>query len=201
MTRNLWMRWKEEGRREWTAWPEKAGKDKSSSRGQEGEFVLASEGLPHQLADQRPRPREPSVLKLPPPPQLALQGSSQDACLDHRALPCEGVGGRRCSGHQQVPTWSLSLRTHLVPACGAEVGSWRGPGEDVSRNYSHYLSKISTERWMQIREKHVQVQRKKNCQGNETCRLYSQDILKSEIHLNYKKISIYWVLAMYHTLR
>lgn len=80
---------------------------------------------------------------------------------------------------------------HLVPACGAEVGSWRGPGEDVSRNYSHYLSKISIERWMQIREKHVQVQRKKNQQGNETCILSSQDILKSEIHLNYKKISIY----------
>lgn len=81
--------------------------------------------------------------------------------------------------------------TRLVPACDAEVGSRRGPGEDVSRNYSHYLSKISTERCMQIREKHVQVQRKKNCQGNETCRLSSQDILKSEIHLNYRKISIY----------
>ena len=42
-----------------------------------------------------------------PPPQLALRGSSQDARLDHRALPCEGVAGRRCSRHQQVPTWSL----------------------------------------------------------------------------------------------
>lgn len=29
------------------------------------------------------------------------------ALLDHRALPCEGVGGRRCSRHQQPPTWSL----------------------------------------------------------------------------------------------
>lgn len=42
------------------------GKDKPSSRGQEGEFVLASEGLPHQLADQRCYPQEPSVLRLPP---------------------------------------------------------------------------------------------------------------------------------------
>lgn len=31
-----------------------------------GEFVLAAEGLPRQLADQRRHFQEPSVLRLPP---------------------------------------------------------------------------------------------------------------------------------------
>ena len=80
------------------------GWNKPSGRGKEGELVLASVGLPHQLADLPPSHQEPSVLRLPPFTRAGLTRKCRRSYLDHRALPRTGFGGGDISRHRQLLT-------------------------------------------------------------------------------------------------